>query len=78
MSLQQDQQNLNDILEAAHAAAVEFLKSLPTRPTGRVPQLLPHDVLPEEGSEPCKHLQRSVVSTKLGSRLPLARATWAL
>ncbi len=49
MSLQQDQQHLNDILEAAHAAALEFLNSLPTRPAGRAPRTLPHQPLPEEG-----------------------------
>lgn len=49
MSLQQDQQHLDDILEAAHAAALEFLKSLPTRPAGRAPQLLSHYPLPDEG-----------------------------
>ena len=49
MSLQYDHQHLHGILEAAHAAAFEFLESLSTRPAGRSPQLLPHDVLPEEG-----------------------------
>ncbi len=49
MSLQYDHQHLHDILEAAHAAAFEFLESLSTRLAGRSPQLLPHDVLPEEG-----------------------------
>lgn len=49
MSLQQDQQRLNEILEAAHAAALAFLQSLPTRPVGSKPQRLPHDLLPEEG-----------------------------
>ncbi len=49
MSLQNDHQHLNDILEATHAAAFEFLESLATRPAGRLPQVLPHDVLPEEG-----------------------------
>lgn len=49
MSLQNDHQHLNDILEAAHGAAFEFLDSLATRPAGRNPQELPHDILPEEG-----------------------------
>jgi glutamate/tyrosine decarboxylase-like PLP-dependent enzyme len=49
MSLQYDHQHLNDILEAAHSAAFEFLDSLATRPAGRTPRPLPHDVLPEEG-----------------------------
>ncbi len=49
MSLPYDHQHLNDILEAAHSAAFEFLESLSTRPAGRTPQPLPHDVLPEEG-----------------------------
>ena len=49
MSLQYDHQHLHGILEAAHVAAFEFLESLSTRPAGRSPQLLPHDVLPEEG-----------------------------
>jgi hypothetical protein len=49
MSLQNDHQHLNDILEATHAAAFEFLESLATRPAGRTPEGLPHDVLPEEG-----------------------------
>lgn len=49
MSLQQDRQSLNNILEAAHTAAREFLESLPERPAGRVPHLLSHDQLPEEG-----------------------------
>lgn len=49
MSLLYDHQHLNDILEAAHSAAFEFLESLSTRPAGRTPQSLPHDVLPEEG-----------------------------
>jgi hypothetical protein len=49
MSLQDDHQHLNDILEATHVAAFEFLESLATRPAGRTPEALPHDVLPEEG-----------------------------
>src|SRR5258708_38704867 len=49
MSLQDDHQHLNDILEATHAAAFEFLESLATRPAGRTPEGLPHDILPEEG-----------------------------
>src|SRR5260370_530234 len=49
MSLQYDHQHLNDILKATHAAAFEFLESLSTRPAGRTPEGLPHDVLPEEG-----------------------------
>lgn len=49
MSLHQDQQHLNDILAAAQLAALEFLKSLPTRPAGRTPQPLSHHPLPEEG-----------------------------
>lgn len=49
MSMQHDQQLINDILEAAHSAALEFLKSLPERPAGRAPQALPPDSLPEEG-----------------------------
>lgn len=49
MSMQHDQQHINDILEAAHSAALEFLKSLPERPAGRAPQALPPDSLPEEG-----------------------------
>lgn len=36
MSLQDDHQHLNDILEATHAAAFEFLESLATRPAGRI------------------------------------------
>src|SRR5713101_9193711 len=49
MSLQDDHQHLNDILEATHTAALEFLESLATRPAGRTPESFPHDVLPEEG-----------------------------
>jgi glutamate/tyrosine decarboxylase-like PLP-dependent enzyme len=49
MSLQNDHQHLNDILETAHTAAFEFLESLATRPAGRTPEVLPHDILPEEG-----------------------------
>jgi len=49
LSLQQDQQCFDDILEAAHAAALAFLHSLPTRPAGRIPHPLPPDMLPEEG-----------------------------
>lgn len=48
-SLHDDQQHLNTILEATHVAALEFLESLATRPAGRAPLPLPHDVLPEEG-----------------------------
>ena len=48
-SLHDDQQHLNTILEATHAAALEFLESLATRPAGHAPLPLPHDVLPEEG-----------------------------
>ncbi len=48
-SLHDDQQHLNTILEATHVAALEFLESLATRPAGRPPLPLPHDVLPEEG-----------------------------
>jgi hypothetical protein len=74
MSLQQDQQHLNAILEAAHAAALEFLKSLPTWPAGRAPHMLPHQPLPDEG----RRSQPSAPGTKPGSRPHLARATWAL
>jgi glutamate/tyrosine decarboxylase-like PLP-dependent enzyme len=49
MSLQYDHQHLSALLEATHAAALEFLESLAIRPAGRTPQALPHDVLPEEG-----------------------------
>src|SRR5260370_20672405 len=49
MSLQYDQQHLSALLEATRAAALEFLESLATRPAGRTPQTLPHDLLPEEG-----------------------------
>ncbi|MDQ2888235.1 MAG: pyridoxal-dependent decarboxylase [Chloroflexota bacterium] len=49
MSLQDDRQQLNAILEAAHIAALEFLESLSTRPAGRALATLPHDSLPEEG-----------------------------
>jgi glutamate/tyrosine decarboxylase-like PLP-dependent enzyme len=49
MSLFDDQHQQNAILEAAHHAAVEFLNSLASRPAGRAPHLMSHDVLPEEG-----------------------------
>jgi hypothetical protein len=49
MSLQYDHQHLRDLLGATHAAALEFLESLATRPAGHTPRALPHDVLPEEG-----------------------------
>jgi glutamate/tyrosine decarboxylase-like PLP-dependent enzyme len=49
MTLQYDHQHLSDILEVTHAAALEFLEGLATRPAGYPPQVLPHDVLPEEG-----------------------------
>jgi glutamate/tyrosine decarboxylase-like PLP-dependent enzyme len=49
LTLQNDQQQLNTILEAAQTAAREFLASLPTRSAGRVIEPLPHDNLPEEG-----------------------------
>src|SRR2546425_4959199 len=49
MSLQYDHQHLSALLEATHAAALEFQESLATRPAGRTPQALPHDVLPEDG-----------------------------
>lgn len=49
MNLHQDQQHLDEILEAAHAAALEFLRSLPTRPAGRTPGRIAHHPLPEEG-----------------------------
>lgn len=49
MSLQEDRQHLSSILEDAHTAALAFLESLATRPAGRIPQALPHDILPEEG-----------------------------
>lgn len=49
MSLHEDQQHLRNILETTHAAALAFLESLATRPAGRIPQPLPHDILPEEG-----------------------------
>src|SRR2546421_3006901 len=49
MSLQYDHQHLSALLEATRAAALEFLESLATRPAGRIPQTLPHDLLPEEG-----------------------------
>lgn len=49
MSLQDDQQHLSAVLKVAHDAAMEFLGSLSTRSAGRTPQVLPHDVLPEEG-----------------------------
>ena len=49
MSLQYDHQHLRALLEATHAAALEFLESLATRPAGCTLQALPHDVFPEEG-----------------------------
>ncbi|HLL79014.1 MAG TPA: pyridoxal-dependent decarboxylase [Ktedonobacteraceae bacterium] len=52
MTMRDDQQQLNDILEATRRAALQFLDSLPTRPAGRTPaRPAPpaHDVLPEEG-----------------------------
>ncbi len=49
MSLQDDYQHLDALLEATHAAALEFLASLAIRPAGHTPQALPHDILPEEG-----------------------------
>lgn len=49
MTMRNDQQHLNDILEATRSAALQFLDSLPTRPAGRTPAQLAHDSLPEEG-----------------------------
>ncbi len=78
MSLHQDQQHLNDILEASQAAALEFLNSLPTRPAGRTPQPLSHHPLPEKGLGALQALASSARGTKPGFRPRPARATWAL
>ena len=49
MTPHDDHEHLTDILETAHAAALAFLSSLPTRPAGRVHPPLPPDRLPDEG-----------------------------
>jgi glutamate/tyrosine decarboxylase-like PLP-dependent enzyme len=49
MTPHDDYDHLNDILEAAHTAAHEFLTSLPIRPAGCVHPPLPPDQLPDEG-----------------------------
>ncbi|MBO0779848.1 MAG: aspartate aminotransferase family protein [Ktedonobacteraceae bacterium] len=49
MSLFDDQRQQHTILEATRHAALEFLNSLASRPAGRAPHLMSHDVLPEDG-----------------------------
>lgn len=49
MHAQEDREQLADILEAAHSAALQFLGNLADRPAGQSPVLLSLDTLPEEG-----------------------------
>jgi glutamate/tyrosine decarboxylase-like PLP-dependent enzyme len=48
-SFHQDQQHLDEILQAAYTAALKFLRDLPTRPAGRAPHAIPFHALPEKG-----------------------------
>lgn len=49
MRFRHDQSSLDEILEAAQTAALDFLKSLSRRPVAGAPHDLSHDHLPEEG-----------------------------
>jgi glutamate/tyrosine decarboxylase-like PLP-dependent enzyme len=49
MHLQRDREQLDDILEAAHDAALQFLHTLAERPAGHTPEPVALDTLPEEG-----------------------------
>jgi len=47
MIFQDDQEHMEEILEATESVALQFLESLSTRPAGYVLQPLPEDVLPD-------------------------------
>jgi glutamate/tyrosine decarboxylase-like PLP-dependent enzyme len=49
MSFQQDHEQLESILAAAHSAALQFLHGLAQRPAGRTPEPLSSDQLPDKG-----------------------------